>query len=95
MVRDKKGKFVKGHPGGPGRPKKSREDRFYEILVTTVTEQDWREIIQKAVVEAKRGDTSARTWLSNYYAGPPVQKLEHTGAEGGPVKIKVVLQDDA
>ncbi len=90
MTRDEKGKFVKGHPPMGGRPKKSREEKFYKILVTTVTEQDWAEIIQRAMNDAKHGDASARTWLSNYYAGPPVQKLEHTGENQGPIVLKVV-----
>jgi hypothetical protein len=92
--RDEKGKFKKGeYRGGPGRPKKNREDRFYEILVTTVTNEDWIEIIKRAMFDAKRGDTSARTWLSNYYAGPPVERKEISGIDAGPIVLKVIYDD--
>jgi len=77
MVRDAKGKFIKGVTGNPkGRPKKSKEDRYYEILITTVTKDDWQDIIKRAVYDAKRGDASARTWLSNYLIGPAKQVID-------------------
>ena len=87
--RDETGRFVKGHPGGPGRPKKEREERFYEITLSAVTFGDWKEIINKAVSQAKRGDSQARKFLADYLIGPPVQKSEITGAESGALEIIV------
>lgn len=90
------GGFVKGVSGNPnGRPRKDRESRFYEVAVSSVTFKDWREIIERAVSQAKRGDTAARKFLADYLMGVPVQKMEHGGSDGEPIKICVsVLRDD-
>jgi len=45
VTRDANGKFIKGQSGNPaGRPKKEREERFYEVAITAVSFTDWREI---------------------------------------------------
>ena len=98
VARDETGKFAKGNEGGPGRPKKEREQRFYEITLSSVTFEDWKEIIEKAVTQAKKGDAVARKFLADYLIGPPVQRSELTGKDGGAVEqvIRVTLkgQDD-
>ncbi len=81
--RDTNGRFVKGeYRGGPGRPRKEREDRFYEVAVTAVTFQDWKEVILAAVKQAKRGDAAARKFLADYLMGTPVQKIAPTTPDG-------------
>ena len=75
--RDKNGRFVKGNTGNPrGRMPKGREDKFYEITLSTVTFESWKRIVKKAVLQAERGDGVARKWLADYLMGPPVQKQE-------------------
>ena len=87
MVRDDKGRFVKGVSGNPkGRSPKEREERYYEIAMSAVTFKDWEEIISTAVKQAKRGDSMARKWLSDYLA-PQSQRHEVTGADGGPIIV--------
>jgi len=77
VTRDANGKFIKGQSGNPaGRPKKEREERFYEVAITAVSFTDWREIIEKAVAQAKRGDPTARKFLADYLIGPPPQRHE-------------------
>jgi hypothetical protein len=49
--------------------------------------KDWSEIIERAILDAKRGDTAARKWLSDYLMGTPIQRLEHTGAGGGIIEL--------
>lgn len=72
--RDANGRFVKGHSGNPnGRPKKARETRYYEILVTAVTYEQWARIVKKAAQQAERGDAVARKWLADYIVGVPEQ----------------------
>ncbi len=93
MVRDSQGKFVKGNGGGPGRPKKAKEERYYEILVSTVTFADWQAIIKRAVSDAKKGDTSARKWLADYLIGPPVERKEITGADGDTILVTIRNDD--
>ena len=92
MMRDKKGRFVKGNSGGPGRPPKEREERYYEIAMNTVTFKDWQEIIKRAVSDAKRGDDKARKWLSDYLA-PQSQRHEISGADGDVIRVSV--KDDS
>lgn len=90
MTRDEKGRFPKGVTGNPkGRPKKERERRFLEITQETVTFDDWREIIIKTKEQAKRGDPVARKFLAEYLIGPPVQKGELTGENGGAIVVRV------
>lgn len=80
--RDDKGRFKKGeYKGGPGRPKKEREQEYQDILVETVTPQDWKEIIQKTVQMAKKGDTAARKFLADYLIGTPPQHTQNLNVD--------------
>lgn len=85
--RDENGRFVKGYSGGPGRPKREREDKYYNILMTTVTFEDWKRIVIKAVAQAKNGNAVARKWLSDYLVGAPIQRQEITGGDGNPLEV--------
>ena len=82
--RDANGRFIKnngaanGNKGGPGRPPKEREERYYEIAMNTVTFTRWEKIINKAAEQAERGDAQARKWLTEYLA-PQTQRHELTG----------------
>lgn len=96
MVRDKNGRFVKGHPSvTPGRPKKEREENYYRILTDAVTPADWEAIILKAVEQAKRGDSTARKFLADYLIGPPVERKEVTGADGSALTIRILDVSDS
>ena len=92
--RDDQGKFTKGYAGGPGRPKKEREEKYYEILVTACTPADWKAICKKAVEQAKKGDATARKFLADYLIGPPVERKEFTGADGGMIIVSLVSEDE-
>ena len=71
------GQFEPGASGNPnGRPKKEREERFLEITLSAVTYKDWREIIKRAVEQAKKGNPQARKFLADYLVGTPVQKSD-------------------
>lgn len=93
--RDENGRFIKGSTGNPrGRMPKERETKFYELTLNTVTFEDWKAIVKKAVAQAQRGDGVARKWLSDYLIGPPVQRQEHTGEDGNAILIQFVEKDD-
>jgi hypothetical protein len=95
MTRDDKGRFVNGISGNPsGRPPKKREERFLEVTLEACTFEDWRKIIIKAIEQAKRGDSMARKFLADYLIGPPVQRQEHTGKDGGPIKTESEVKID-
>lgn len=76
-----------------GRPKKEREIKYLEVTLNAVTFSDWEKIVQKARDQALKGDAVARKWLADYLVGAPVQRNEHSGAEGGPIVYKVVYDD--
>ena len=79
MTRDDKGRFIKGVSGNPkGRSPKDREERYYDILLTAVTFDDWQAIVKKAAEQARRGDPVARKWLSDYLVGPVQQRIDVT-----------------
>ena len=95
MKRDENGRFAKGNGGGPGRPKKEREVRYYEIMQSKCTFKEWGEICQKAVDQARRGDSVARKWLTDYLVGTAPQKHEITGADGETLVVNLSWGDDA
>jgi hypothetical protein len=90
MVRDNTGKFVKGHEGTGGRKPRATEEKYLQLLKKTVSPDDWKEIIQRAVTDAKRGDGIARKFIADYLIGAPVQRLEHAGEDGGAIRIEYI-----
>lgn len=80
IVRDGRGRFVKGHSGNPkGKP--IDQFKYLRKLGAAVTVSDWRAIIDRAVEQAKRGDPRAREWLSDYLMGKPPQQVD-IGSDG-------------
>ena len=76
MERDENGQFAKGNKGGPGRQKRKTEDKYLRALQKCVKAKEWKAICERAVQDAKRGDRTARQWLSDYLLGKPVQELK-------------------
>ena len=82
--------FKKGQSGNPkGRPAKEREVEYTNILQTSCSRADWLKICDMAKLQAIRGDSVARKWLSDNLIGLPVQKSEITGKDGKNLIIKV------
>jgi hypothetical protein len=76
VERDAKGRFVKGASGNPqGRLPKQTETSYLQVSESVCTFDVWREIVAKAVEQAKRGDARARQWLSDYLIGKPVSMV--------------------
>ena len=67
--RDEAGRFTTGNPGGPGRPRRAVELDYLAALGDALTLADWREIVTRAVTDAKAGDKSAREWVGRYALG--------------------------
>lgn len=82
-MRDTKGRFVQGGPGGPGRPRRETELEYLKAMREVVTMEDWQAICQAAVREAKKGDASARKWLASYLMGAPEFKATPLSAVPG------------
>ena len=76
-VRDAHGRWLPGQTGNPnGRPKRSTEQEYLDVMLSTCTPDHWRDITAKAIEQAKRGEWHARKWLSDYILGPAIQRLE-------------------
>jgi len=72
--------FVEGNAAAvgnrsPGRPTRRKEEKFLLLLSSAVSESDWKDVIYKALEQAKEGDWRARQWLSDYLIGKPVQRV--------------------
>jgi hypothetical protein len=91
--RDANGRFIPGHAKTGGRAPREREERYREIMLTTVSFGDWQRIVEKARDQALKGDAVARKFLADYFIGPPVQRNEHTGPDGGAIQIIEVVKD--
>ena len=92
-TRKANGQFAKGSKGGPGRPKKKREERYLEITMSACTYPEWKAVIKKAVEQAKRGDNQARRFLADYLIGPPQQRMDVTSG-GERIKGYIGISPD-
>lgn len=68
-ARDERGRFAAGNPGGPGRRRLTVEREYLAVLGAAVSLEDWREVVARAVADAKNGDNKARNWLAKYLIG--------------------------
>jgi hypothetical protein len=84
-MRGKGGRFVKGCPGGPGRPPSADGLRSLAYLVKR---DDWRTIIHRAVEQARNGDAEARAWLAAFLSPPRL-------APGSEAALTELLDDVA
>lgn len=69
--RDQTGRFAPGNAGGPGRPRRATERAYLATISEACPPDTWREIVAKAVDDARAGDAKARDWLAAYLVGKP------------------------
>ena len=72
-TRERNGRFAKGNPGGPGRPRRTVEREYLAVLADRVPLSRWQKIIDRAVADAESGDWRARAWLAKYLLGPDLR----------------------
>lgn len=75
MERGPDGRFVKGKPGGPGRPSRETEAEYRLAFTTAVPLAEWRLILAMALLQAKQGDDKARRFLADYIVGRPEETV--------------------
>lgn len=75
----KTGKFVKGNPGGPGRPRGERQ--YLDAMINAVSLEAWEGATRKMLVLALKGDVQAYKAVVPYLVGLPVQKLQLSSAD--------------
>lgn len=71
--RDARGRFRKGHPGGPGNPMAKRVGQLRAALIRAVTPDAVRKIIDSLVEAARNGDVPAAKLIFDRALGQPVQ----------------------
>ena len=82
--RDSNGRFSPGNQGGPGRPRRATERAYLAAMSDTCSVEDWKEIVHRAITDAKSGDPRARTWLSEFLVGrvePGAEPLHRLAVE--------------
>jgi len=79
--RDNQGRFSKGNPGGPGRPRRAVEEDYLAALSDQLSIERWENIVSKAIEDAENGDHRARDWIARYALGPS-PKVAEMGLQG-------------
>ena len=47
--RDNKGRFVKGNPGGPGRPSRASEQEYLDMLKDRIPPERWAQMVERLI----------------------------------------------
>ncbi len=79
--RQRNGTFAKGNPGGPGRPPRPIEQQYLSVLSAKVTLDDWAQIVEQAVTDAKAGNSQARVFLARHLLGDAGNLLQLAARE--------------
>ena len=79
--RDNQGRFSKGNPGGPGRPRRAVEEDYLAALSDQLSIERWENIVSRAIEDAENGDHRARDWIARYALGPS-PKVAEMGLQG-------------
>ncbi|MGQ0622512.1 MAG: hypothetical protein ACT4QA_21825 [Panacagrimonas sp.] len=94
------GTFMKGNSGGPGRPRRQVESDYVRALTDACLAETWRDIVNRAVEDARGGDATARAWLATYLIGKPagnaptLTKIEFWAARGFDPLASAVAADE-
>ena len=101
IIRDSKGKFVKGHSGNPsGRPKDDLVTTARRILDEMKAETNTtlrEEFVRKTIIDGMNGDPVARKIIWQYLQALPKQKLDVTSEDekiGGFIIVKDEVSGD-
>src|SRR5512139_2998385 len=92
--RDNKGRFAEGNGGGPGRKPKKIEGDFLDAIRRVSKPEDVDEVWLVLQKKAKSGNLEAIKLYLAYIYGTPVQKNEHTGKDGGVIRVTLKGLDD-
>ena len=92
--RTSSGRFAPGNPGGPGNPHGRRVAQLRAALISAVSDDDIKEIIQTIVAKAKNGELSACKILFEHVIGralpaPDPDRAELEGEELSREKRRV------
>lgn len=54
--------------------RRQTEQEYMRAMLGACNLDEWREIVEKAVADAKAGDAKAREWLAAYVVGRPTRE---------------------
>ena len=87
------GRFKKGASGNPaGRSPRATEAEYLDALKSTLPIDRFQRIVDQYARRAEKGDTRAAEVLFKYVL-PQVQKVQHSGDDGGAIIIRLVGND--
>lgn len=82
--------FKPGQSGNPGgRPKKKLIDEVLAELLGAKNSADAKRIAKALIRNAASGDSKAAKLIAERTQGKPLQKVEVTGNDGGPVSLVI------
>lgn len=82
-----------GQSGNPsGRPKKRLLDEVLTELLEAADSGDAIEIAKALIAKAKGGDSLSAKLVAERTQGKPMQKVEVTGENGGPLQARVAIE---
>jgi hypothetical protein len=85
--------WQKGQSGNPnGRPKKKLVDECLEELLEATDSEHAKSLAISLLAKALAGDTKAAQLVAERTQGKPSQKVEVTGADGGPVQGEFTIK---
>ena len=100
-TRDAYGRWQKGVSGNPsGRLTRQTEAKYLDIIMEECTGEEWSEVIQIAIKDAKDTENSAhvraraREWLAKYLIGEPSQLHQLLYKEERKFEIHVIFGDN-
>jgi hypothetical protein len=94
VERDENGRFKKGISGNPkGRAPRETEQYFVDLFRSSVSDTDFKAVVDALVKAAKRGNTAAIKIILDYLMGAPKQRTELTGAGGEAIKQELTIND--
>ena len=95
-VRDAKGHFLPGNPGGPGNPYAKKVAKLRSAALEAVTAKDVQKIIKSLVVLALEGNVPAAKLVLEYVLGKPLAEATLSvpnDGSGASVILRVLMPD--
>lgn len=89
------GRFLPGNQMGKGNPTLRRVGLLRQMLLDTVTDDDFREVVTALVAKAKSGDLPAVKELLDRMLGKPAQAVAVTDADGEPLGMNLAVLQKA
>ena len=71
--RDEHGRFLPGHPGGPGNPHAKQVGKLRSAMLAAVSDKEMKAVVKKLVELAKGGNVPAAREVLDRCLGRPVE----------------------